>query len=110
MNGKTSAVGTIESPEIAGGCGTLEFDFAHIFSDKNGMDFNIDVIQNDAVVKTINVKKTASESEKMTKIHFSEEVNVSGAFKLKFTNNCPSATDGNKDRVSIWNLTWTSVK
>ena len=110
MNGKTSAVGTIESPEIAGGCGTLEFDFAHIFSDKNGMDFNIDVIQNDAVVKTINVKKTSSEAAKMTKLHFSEEVNVSGTFKLKFTNNSPSATDGNKDRVSIWNLTWTSVQ
>ena len=110
MNGKTSAVGTIESPEIAGGCGKLEFDFAHIFSDKNGMDFDIEVIQNGAVVKTINVKKTSSEAAKMTKLHFSEEVNVSGTFKLKFTNNCPSATDGNKDRVSIWNLTWTSVQ
>ena len=110
MNGKTSAVGTIESPEIAGGCGKLEFDFAHIFSDKNGMDFDIEVIQNGAVVKTINVKKTSSEAAKMTKLHFSEEVNVSGTFKLKFTNNSPSATDGNKDRVSIWNLTWTSVQ
>ena len=108
MNGKTSAVGTIESPEIAGGCGTLEFDFAHIFSDKKGMDFNIDVIQNGAVVKTINVKKTDTEAAKMTKLHFSEAFNVSGTFKLKFTNLCPSATDGNKDRVSIWNLTWTS--
>ena len=110
MNGKTSAVGSIESPELSGGCGTLSFDFAHIFSDKNGMDFNIEVIQGGAVVKTINVKKTADESVKMTKLHFSEEVNVSGSFKLKFTNNCPSKTDGNKDRVSIWNLTWTNVQ
>ena len=110
MNGKTSAVGSIESPEITGGCGTLEFDFAHIFSDKNGMDFNIDVVQNNAVVKTIHVTRTATEAAKMTKMHFSEAVNVSGTFKLKFTNNCPTKKDGNADRVSIWNLTWTSVQ
>lgn len=107
MNGKTSAVGSIESPELAGGCGTLEFDFAHLFSDKNGMDFNIDVIQNNEVVKTIYVTRTATEAAKMTKLHFSEEVSVSGTFKLKFTNNCPTKKDGNADRVSIWNLTWT---
>jgi hypothetical protein len=39
------------------------------------------------------------------------EVNVSGTFKLKFTNLCPSNnSSSNKDRVSIWNLTWTSVQ
>ena len=110
MNGHTSAVGSIESPELAGGCGVLEFDFAHLFSDKKGMDFNIEVIQNGTVVKTINVKKTAEESVKMTKLHFSKDVNVSGTFKLRFINLCPTQKAGNADRVSIWNLTWTSVQ
>ena len=110
MNGHKEAVGSIESPELAGGCGVLEFDFAHLFSDKNGMDFNIEVIQNGTVVKTVNVKRTAEETAKMTKLHFSEEVNVSGTFKLRFINLCPTQKAGNADRVSIWNLSWTNVQ
>jgi hypothetical protein len=110
MNGHTDAVGSIESPELAGGCGILEFDFAHLFTDTKGMDFNIEVIQNGTVEKTINVKRTAEESVKMTKLHFSEEVNVSGTFKLRFINLCPTQKAGNADRVSFWNMTWTSFE
>jgi hypothetical protein len=106
MNGKTTAVGTIESPEIAGGCGTLSFDYANIFTEANGVNFQIEVIQNGSVVKTIVVDE--DNITKMTKYVFSQDVNVSGSFKLKFTNLCPSQNTGNKDRVSIWNLVWTS--
>ena len=105
MNGKTTAVGTIESPELTGGCGTLSFDYANIFTEANGVNFQIDVIQNGAAVKTIVVDEDSI--TKMTKYTFSQEVNVSGSFKLKFTNLSPSNSTSNKDRVSIWNLTWT---
>ena len=106
MNGKTTAVGTIESPELTGGCGTLSFDYANIFTEANGVNFQIDVIQNGAAVKTIVVDEDSI--TKMTKYTFSQEVNVSGSFKLKFTNLSPSNNStSNKDRVSIWNLTWT---
>ena len=109
MNGKTSASGTIESPELSGGCGTLSFDYANIFSETNGVNFKIEVIQNGAVVKTIEVDEDSI--TKMTKYTFTEEVNVSGSFKLKFTNLCPTNDSSkNKDRVSIWNLVWTSVE
>ncbi len=106
MNGKTTAVGTIESPELTGGCGTLSFDYANIFTEANGVNFQIEVIQNGAAVKTIVVDEDSI--TKMTKYTFSQEVNVSGSFKLKFTNLSPSNNStSNKDRVSIWNLTWT---
>ena len=109
MNGKTSASGTIESPELSGGCGTLSFDYANIFSETNGVNFKIEVIQNGAAVKTIEVDEDSI--TKMTKYTFTEEVNVSGSFKLKFTNLCPTNDSSkNKDRVSIWNLVWTSVE
>ena len=109
MNGKTSASGTIESPELSGGCGTLSFDYANIFTESNGVNFKIEVIQNGAVVKTIVVDEDSI--TKMTKYTFTEEVNVSGSFKLKFTNLCPTNDSSkNKDRVSIWNLVWTSVE
>ena len=106
MNGKTSAIGTIESPEISGGCGTLSFDYANIFTESNGVNFKIEVIQGGSVVKTLTIDEDSV--TKMTKYTYSAEVKVSGTFKLKFTNLCPSNnSSSNKDRVSIWNLMWT---
>ena len=106
MNGKTSAVRTIESPELTGGCGKLTFKYANIFSESNGVKFKIEVIQNGSAVKTITVEEKSV--TKMTAYDYSADINVSGAFKLKFTNLCPSNnSSSNKDRVSIWNLEWT---
>lgn len=108
MNGKTTAVGTIESPELSGGCGTLSFNYANIFTEANGVNFQIEVIQNGATVKTITVDEDSV--TKMTELSYSTEVNVSGSFKLKFTNLSPTNNStSNKDRVSIWNLEWTSM-
>ena len=111
INGKVGASGVLTSPKIAGGCGTLSFTMANVFTDKNGISFQIDVIQNDEVVKTLTVTKGAAEVTQKVPIEHSVDVNVSGTFSLKFTNLCPSnSTSSNKDRVSIWNLTWTSVQ
>lgn len=106
MNGKTTAVGSIESPELTGGCGVLKFSYANIFTESNGVNFKIEVIQNGSVVKTLIVDKDSV--TKMTELKYEETVDVSGSFKLKFTNLSPSKNSGNnKDRVSIWNLVWT---
>ena len=110
INGKTTAVGVLESPEIAGGCGVLSFNYGIMFSDKNGVSFQVEVIQNGSTVKTLTFTKDAASVTQKTKLEGSIEVNVSGNFKLKFTNLCPSNSTSNKDRVSIWNLTWTSVQ
>ena len=110
INGKTTASGVLESPEIAGGCGTLSFNYGNMFSEKNGVSFQVEVIQNDEVVKTLTFTKDNASVPQKTKLEGSLEVNVSGTFKLKFTNLSPSASTSNKDRVSIWNLTWTSVE
>ena len=106
MNGKTAAVGSIESPELSGGCGKITFNYANIFTESNGVNFKIEVIQGGSVVKTVTVDEDSV--SKMTAYTYSADVNVSGSFKLKFTNLCPSNNaSSNKDRVSIWNLTWT---
>ena len=84
----------------------LSFNYANMFTEANGVDFTIEVIQNGSAVKTIKVDEDTI--TKMTAYAFSQEVNVAGTFKLKFTNNSPSNNTGNKDRVSIWNLEWTS--
>ena len=106
INGKTTAVGKITSPVITTGCGTLKFTYGMAFSDKNGYDFDVEIIQNGEVVKSFNVKN--ADSTKYSKFTFEEEVNVAGEFQIVITNNCPSATDGNKDRYSIWDVMWTA--
>ena len=109
INGKVGASGVLTSPVIAGGCGTLSFTMANVFTDKNGISFQIEVIQNSEVVKTLTVTKTASEVTQKVPIEHSVDVNVSGSFSLKFTNLSPSnSSSSNKDRVSLWNMTWTS--
>ena len=106
MNGKISAPGTIESPELTGGCGVLSFDYSKMFTDPN-TSFKVEIIQGENVVKEFTVTETINKLEKYS---HSEEINIAGTFKIKFTNLSPSALDSNKDRVTIWNITWTSVE
>ena len=107
INGKTAAVGKITSPVITTGCGTLTFNYGMAFTEKNGYNFTVDIMQNGEVVKTFNVVN--ADNTKFAKHTFTEEVNVAGEFQIVITNNCPSANaDSNKDRVSIWDVMWTA--
>ena len=108
MNGRTDkAIGSIESPLISGGCGTLTFDYAFLFNESKGISFKVEVIQNEAVVKTITITK--SDAVKLQKYSHSEIVNVAGDFKLKFTNLSPTnSSSGNKDRFAVWNIAWAN--
>ena len=108
MNGKTSAVGTITSPTLTTGCGTLSFNYAYLFSESNGIKFKVEIVQNNAAVKTFTVEKAKTDCAMQTKYTFSEEVNVSGDFQIVFTNLSPSNNNGNKDRYSVWDVQWTA--
>lgn len=104
MNGKTSAVGSITSPTLTTGCGTLTFNYGLPFSDTQ-IKFRVDIKQNDTVVKTFTVTKTSA--SKCTKYSHEEEVNVAGNFQIIFTNLSPSNSTSNKDRTAIWDVEWT---
>ena len=106
INGKTSAVGKITSPVITTGCGTLTFNYAMAFSENNGFNFTVDILQNGVVVKSFDV--VDADNTKFAVKTFNEDVNVAGDFQIVITNNCPSATNGNKDRYSIWDVMWTA--
>ena len=101
LNGKTSAVGTLVSPTLKGGMKKLTFKYGAAFSDKN-LAFRVDVKQNGSVVKTWEVNR--SDIVTKTAYTFSENCNVNGDFTIEITNLCPSNSNSNKDRVSIWNL------
>ena len=104
MNGKTSAVGSITSPTLTDGCGTLKFNYGLPFSD-NKIKFRVDIKQGGTVVHTFTVSNTSA--TKLTKYEHEVDVNVSGDFQIVFTNLSPSNSTSNKDRTAIWDVEWT---
>ena len=103
LNGKTSSIGTLVSPVITGGMTKLNFSYGAAMSDKV-LSFRVDVKQNGNVVKTWTVTK--ENVTQKTAYQFAEACTVTGDFIIEITNLCPSNSTSNKDRVSIWNLTW----
>lgn len=105
MQGRTDRIGTITSPTITGGCGTLSFNWGKPYGDDN-LSFRVDIIQGGSVTKTFTVTGNPAQHEVQS---HSEEINVSGDFSIKFTNLCPSGVDDSSaDRVAIWNVSWTN--
>ena len=107
INGNTTKVGTIVSPVIKGGIASLMFNYAIPYTDVQ-IAFRVDVKQNGQTVYTHTVEQSENTGlEKFKVFTFNERVNVTGDCTIEFTNLCPSQdAKNNKDRVSIWNVTW----
>ena len=104
LNGNTSKVGKLISPVLKGGCKTLTFNYGFAFKETK-CSFTVKILQNGSVVKEDTV--TLSSITQLKAYDYSLDVNVTGDFSIEIVNNCLSASTTNKDRVSIWNLTWT---
>lgn len=105
MNGNTSKAGTIVSPTITGGCGELTFNFGVPFNESDPIGFRVDIKQGGSVVKTFNVEGSYTKGEAQ---EHTETINVSGDFTIEFVNLSPSQLAENKNRVAIWNVSWTN--
>ncbi|MCH5219995.1 MAG: hypothetical protein J1F20_05430 [Muribaculaceae bacterium] len=106
LNGKVGSAGTLTSPTLAGGIGTLTFDYGFAFAETK-CSFTVTVKDaSGTVVKTDTVDLDTIQQK--TAYHYSLAVNHSGNFVIEIVNNCKTQNSGNKDRVSIWNLTWTN--
>ncbi len=104
MNGKTSAVGSITSPTLTTGCGTLKFNYGLPFSDTK-IKFRVDIIKDGETVHTFTINNASA--TKLAKYSHEEVVNVAGEFQIVFTNLSPSASSSsNKDRTAIWDVEW----
>lgn len=106
LNGKTSAPGSLVSPALTGSIKTLTFKYGFAFNDSK-CQFTVNV--KDAAGNVIKSEVvTLDKIEKAKAYDFSLDVNYNGNFTIEIINNCYSQiADKNKDRVSIWNLTWT---
>ena len=105
LNGKTTAVGTLVSPVLHGGMTRLRFNYGAAFTDAV-LSFRVDVKQGGEVVKTWTI--TNDNVTKWEVYPFDEACSIDGDFTIEFTNLSPSNSTSNKDRVSIWNITWES--
>ena len=105
LNGKATTPGSLVSPTITGGISTLKFSYGFAFSDTK-CSITINIRQNGGVVATDTLERT--DMEKQVAYDYEWSPAVSGDFVIEIVNNCPSAATSNKDRVSIWNLTWTN--
>lgn len=104
LNGKTTTPGRLISPTLTGGIKTLTFNYGFAFSDSK-CRFTVNIMQNGAVAKTQTV--TVNPVEKGVAKSFSMDVNLSGDFSIEIVNDHLGNESGNRERVSIWNLTWT---
>lgn len=109
ITGNINNVGTLTSPTLTGGCGTLSFNYGTVglVSDKT-VSFKIEILDgNGEVVATKEVTNTSA--VKKTEYSDSWEVNVSGDFSIVFTNLCPGQKTANaRNLVGFYNVTWTN--
>lgn len=105
LNGKSTACGTLTSPTISGGLGTLTFDYCQPFSDTK-CKLTVNIKQNGSVVASDVLENNGM--TKLTKYTYTHAFNISGNFVIEIVNDAPSASTKNKDRVAVWNLTWTN--
>lgn len=105
LNGKASAPGRLISPTLNDGIKTLTFNYGFAFSDTK-CQFTVNIYQGDTVAKTQTV--SVEKVEKGQAMTFSMDVNLSGDFTIEIVNDHIGNQASNKERVSIWNLTWTN--
>lgn len=107
LNGKTSAIGTLTSPELTDGIGTLSISATNTYSENKGISLKAEIKQNGATVASHDFTiSSINKNEVFTDTWTG--INVSGNFTIVITNNCPSNSTSNKDRASITSLTWTN--
>ena len=110
LNGKTSAVGKLTSATLQNGISKLSFNYGHAFSDANGVDITINILQNGEVVATTRLDNDAVTQKTAYEFVWELDQVVEGEFVIEIVNNSPSNNSSkNKDRVSIFNISWDSA-
>lgn len=105
INGKTSAVGTLVSPTISKGIKSLKFNYAAAYTEAK-LKFRVDI--KDATGRVVKTETITVDPVEKLKVYTAEieQINLTGDFTIEFTNLSPSGMDSNKDRVTLWNITW----
>ena len=75
----------------------------------NGIKVNVEIIQNESVVKSFSLEITKDEYKQNQPFTRDYEVNVSGEYKIVITNACPSQTASgwSYEDAMIPSVSWT---
>ena len=108
LNGKTTAPGKITSPTLTGGISVLRFNYTKLFTDtKLSITVTITGADGNSVSKDLAVELDKNDKYTLYEFEWVLEAPVEGDFTIEIVNNCPSNnSSSNKDRISIWYLTW----
>ena len=110
INGKTSAVGKLTSCTLSGGISSLSFGYGYAFSESNGVSITINIKDTEGnVLATTQCVDASIAKEATGTFTWTLDTAIEGDFVIEIVNNCPSANTGNKDRYSLWNLTWENA-
>ena len=109
LNGKTTDVGYIKSPLLTTGVKSISFKYGQTFSDTN-FSITVSILDKDGneIEKYVLAWEDTGKVNRYKVQDFTWELTtpVAGEFYISIVNNCPSASTSNKDRVTVWNITW----
>ena len=96
-------------PTLTGGISKINLTYTKMFTD-TALSFTITVTDlATGATQTKVVERTVDKNNDkyvVWDVEWVLDTAITGDFTIKIVNNCPSATDGNKDRVTILTLTW----
>lgn len=109
LNGKTSAPGKLTSPTLTGGISKLTMDYTKIFTDTK---LSVTITITDLTTGAVYTHVVERDEAKDTKyVVWTDEwvldTAIEGDFTIEIVNNCPTAQNSNKDRITILDLSWT---
>ncbi len=104
LRARSTVIGTLTSPILNGGCGSLSLSFArYAATSKTGTSFIIDIKDESGNILTSQTYENA-ETVKYTINDVSYDINVSGAFQIVITAVCFNSTNSD---VAFTNISWT---
>lgn len=111
LSGDNNLIGTITSPEIEGGCGTLTIAYGtnsdSSYRSKN-ISAKVDVMnENGELVQTFIVEKDKDEIVEQTVYSFEKTLNQSGKFKIIMTNNSVKNQAAIYNTFAVISVSWT---
>ncbi len=110
LNGKTSAIGTLTSPTLEGGIGSLSLQAYNNYSEKNGISLKAEIQQDGKTIASHDFTDKSLAQSTESSFEPWNNINISGDFTIVITNNCPTNKTSNADRASITTLTWTNYE
>ena len=108
LNGNTSKPGKLTSATISGGISKLAFDYGFYYKDTQ-VSLTVTIKQAGQTVASKTIDVSGLESSVAYSFDWVLDQAIEGKFTIEIVNNCKTGTAKNKDRVSIFNISWENA-